>query len=486
MGRARPSRADRIRASRSLERMTIGGRVLGGRYELRELLGRGGMAEVYLGLDRVLQRPVAVKVLGGWLGDDDRFVERFRREALAAARLSHPDLVAVYDTGSDDGVHYIVMEHVPGETLGDVLRREGRLPAERATVIARSVARALAVAHAAGIVHRDVKPANVMLAPGGRTKVMDLGIARTLEGESLTRTTSILGSPNYLSPEQARGETVDARSDIYSLGCVLYEMLSGRPPFDAESPVAVAYKHVHEDPPLPSAIEPSVPAALDAVTLRAMAKDPDERFRSAEELADALDDRTAPLPVTGATERIPPPAPTARLPRRTDRPPRRNLTPLLIAVLALALVGVAAVALLGGPDPAGGGSSPTVTQEPTRSASPSPSPSTPSPPATTAPTDAVNAAVASLTSLVDEGLANGTISEKAAEEIDKHVEEALKKFAEGDSSEAIEKLDDLGSKIEELVDHDEIANSEKQKLHRAVEDLAAAILTADPPDEESD
>src|SRR5215210_6680202 len=271
--------------------MLSAGTLLAERYEVGPLLGRGGMAEVYLGTDRVLERPVAIKVLGGWLASDERFVERFRREALAAARLAHPHLVAVYDAGSEEDLHYMVMEYVPGATLGDVLEQEGRLDPRRAVGIARDVASALEVAHRAGIVHRDVKPANVMLAPDGRTKVMDLGIARTLDGESLTRTTSVLGSPNYLSPEQARGERVDARSDIYSLGCVLYEMLCGRPPFDAESPVAVAYKHVHEMPPAPSALVPTVPVSLDAVTLRAMAKDPDDRFASAEGFVAAMDDR---------------------------------------------------------------------------------------------------------------------------------------------------------------------------------------------------
>jgi serine/threonine-protein kinase len=476
--------------------MAIQGAVLGGRYELGELLGRGGMAEVYLGTDRVLQRPVAVKVLGAWLADDERFVERFRREALAAARLSHPDLVAVYDTGSDEGLHYIVMEYVPGETLADALHREGRLPAGRATAIARGVARALAVAHAAGIVHRDVKPANVMLGPDGRARVMDLGIARTLEGESLTRTTSVLGSPNYLSPEQARGDPVDARSDVYSLGCVLYEMLSGRPPFDADSPVAVAYKHVHEDPLPPSALEPAVPAPLDAVTLRAMAKDPGDRFQSAEELAAALDDATvpilpmptAPMPPARTTERIPAAEPTARLPRRTDRPPRRNPTAILAALVVLAFLGAAAVALFGDGEPVSGDPGPSRTPSPTRSRSPSPtSPSaSPSPSATIEPTDPVGTAVVSLASIVEEGLADGTISEKAADEIGKHVDDALKKFSEGDSGEAIEKLDDLESKVDELVDHDEIAHSQEQRLDKAIEDLQEAMFLADPPEDEDD
>src|SRR5919109_5522880 len=363
--------------------MTAEGTVLGGRYELERMIGRGGMAEVYLGTDRVLRRPIAVKVLGGWLGADERFVERFRREALVAASLSDPGLVAVYDTGSDDGFHYLVMEYVAGETLADVVQREGRLPAARATAIARSVARALAVAHAAGIVHRDVKPANVMLASDGRTRVMDLGIARSLEGADLTRTASILGSPNYVSPEQARGERVDARSDLYSLGCVLYEMLAGRPPFDAESPVAVAYKHVHEEPSPPSAEAP-VPAWLDAVTLRAMAKDPAARFQTADELRAALEDATAPVvsvpaipvPAGGTTTPIPPVTPTQAFPRRHDRRRRsRSVFPLVAAAIALAMIGALAIALLGTPDPL---TNSAASRSPSPSASPSPS-SSPSP-----------------------------------------------------------------------------------------------------------
>src|SRR5918995_2291237 len=231
------------------------------------------MAEVYLATDRVLDRPVAVKVLGSWLTDDGTFVERFRREALAAARISHPNLVAVFDAGTEDDVQFIVMEYVPGETLADVLRREGRIAPRRAAGIAASVGDALAVAHAARIVHRDVKPANVMLTGDGRTKLMDLGIARGLDGENITRTSSILGTAGYVSPEQARGEPVDHRSDIYSLGCVLYEMLTGRQPFEADNPVAVAYRHVHERPAPPTSLEPSLPPALEAVVLRAMEKE---------------------------------------------------------------------------------------------------------------------------------------------------------------------------------------------------------------------
>src|SRR5438552_9057602 len=228
------------------------GTILASRYALDGLLGHGGMADVYHGTDQVLGRQVAVKVLGRQFARDQSFVARFRREAQAAAALNHPNLVSVFDTGSDDGTHYIVMEYVAGATLAKVIRDEGPLPADRAASIALAVARALAFAHRAGLVHRDVKPANIMLSSDGAVKVMDFGIARTTNGESLTQTAAVLGTATYFSPEQAQGEAVDARSDIYALGCVLFEMLTGHPPFSGENPVAVAYKHVQEEPPHPS------------------------------------------------------------------------------------------------------------------------------------------------------------------------------------------------------------------------------------------
>jgi eukaryotic-like serine/threonine-protein kinase len=466
--------------------MTIEGRVLADRYAVGELLGRGGMAEVYLATDRVLDRPVAFKVLGGWLANDGTFVERFRREALAAARISHPNLVAVFDAGSEDGVHYIVMEHVPGETLSDVLRKEGRLHPNRATSIAASVADALGVAHAARIVHRDVKPANVMLTPDGRTKLMDLGIARNIDGESITRASSILGTAAYLSPEQARGDPVDHRSDIYSLGCVLYEMLTGRQPFEAQDPLAVAYKHVHEAPVPPKSLEPSIPPALEAVTLRAMEKEPGSRFQNVEEMASALDDRTMPVATVTATTPMPPVPATAPLPtahpdtlqRRADRARRRRpLVPLLLGLAALALLGGLAFALFAGDRPSGLAGPP---DSPSPSAHPSPSP-TPTP--TPTPVDPVQEAVAALQAVVAQGVGDGTISDKAAKEIQKGLDEALHEFTGGDTDKALEKLGDLEAKVDELVDHDEIAHSEEQKLDKAIEDLAAQTFQASPSED---
>ena len=460
--------------------------MLADRYALGELLGRGGMAEVYLATDRVLDRPVACKVLGGWLANDHTFVERFRREALAAARISHPNLVAVFDAGSEDDVHYIVMEHVPGVTLADVLRTEGRLPPARAAGIATSVADALAVAHAARIVHRDVKPANVMLTPDGRTKLMDLGIARNIDGETITHASSVLGTAGYISPEQARGEPVDHRSDIYSLGCVLYEMLTGRQPFEGGDPLAVAYKHVHEVPIPPTSIEPSIPPGLDAVTLRAMEKEPAARFQSAADMAAALDDRTAPVAPMPATTPLPvvttSPLPVERtnaLPRRTDRTrPRRSRVPLLLVVAALVLLGTLAFALSRGdrlPDLAGPANSPSPSASPSPSSSPSPLTS-PTPP----PADPVEEAVTALQGVVAQGVSDGTIKDKAAEEIQKGIDGALHEFAGGNTEKAIDRLRDLERKVEELVDHDEIAHSEKQKLLKAIDDLAEQISLASP------
>src|SRR5437773_7278988 len=225
------------------------------------------MAEVFLGTDRVLGRRIAVKILADRFARDSSFVARCRREAQSAAALNHPDGVSVCDTGSDNGTHFIVMEYVQGKTLSEILRDGAALMPERAVEIAEGVAEALAFAHRAGIVHRDVKPGNIMLTPTGDVKVMDFGIARATTSESLTQTATVLGTATYFSPEQAQGEPVDARSDIYSLGVVMYEMLTGTPPFAGDTPVAIAYKHVKEDPVPPSSLNSDIPEGLNAIVL---------------------------------------------------------------------------------------------------------------------------------------------------------------------------------------------------------------------------
>jgi eukaryotic-like serine/threonine-protein kinase len=258
--------------------------VLLDRYEVGRLLGAGGMAEVYEGRDRLLARRVAIKVLQSQYARDQSFLLRFKREAQAAASLSHPNVVAVYDTGSEDGTHFIVMEFVDGRTLKDVIRQEGPLYPDRAAEICADVSAALVAAHARGLIHRDIKPGNVMLTPDGKVKVMDFGIARATTSETITQTAAVIGTAQYISPEQAQGQTVDYRSDLYSLGCCLYEMLTGTVPFTGATPVAIAYRHVREDPTPPRMLNPDVPPPLEAICLKAMAKLPDNRYQTAAEL----------------------------------------------------------------------------------------------------------------------------------------------------------------------------------------------------------
>jgi serine/threonine-protein kinase len=265
-------------------------RRLGGRYELGPVLGRGGMAEVYHAHDTRLGRQVAVKTLRADLARDPSFQARFRREAQSAASLNHPAIVAVYDTGEDyiDGVSipYIVMEYVDGSTLRELLHSGRKLLPERAMEMTIGILQGLEYAHRNGIVHRDIKPANVMLTRNGQVKVMDFGIARAMgdSGMTMTQTAAVIGTAQYLSPEQAKGEQVDARSDLYSTGCLLYELLTVRPPFVGDSPVAVAYQHVREEPQAPSVFDPEITPEMDAIVLKALTKDPNYRYQSADEM----------------------------------------------------------------------------------------------------------------------------------------------------------------------------------------------------------
>ncbi|MFE7593611.1 protein kinase [Kitasatospora sp. NPDC057512] len=253
------------------------GRALNGRYELVGILGVGGMATVWRGVDRVLGRQVAVKVLNGGLADDPRFAERFSREAQHAAMLVHPRIVMVFDSGVDQGTPFIVMELVTGRSLAALLAEQQVLPVERAVGIAAAVCEALSVAHAAGLVHRDIKPGNIMITDDGGVKVVDFGIARAGSSSNLTQTASVLGTAAYLSPEQATASALDGRTDLYAVGCVLTEMLTGATPFTAETPVAIAFKHVSEQPLPPSVRRPGLPPALDAAVLRLLAKNPADR-----------------------------------------------------------------------------------------------------------------------------------------------------------------------------------------------------------------
>jgi serine/threonine protein kinase/beta-lactam-binding protein with PASTA domain len=293
------------------------GKMLGDRYQVGGVIGRGGMAEVHEGRDLRLGRRVAIKILRPDLAKDPSFQARFRREAQSAAALNHPNIVAVYDTGEDtltdpDGqdvvVPYIVMEYVDGMTLRQLLASGRRLLPERALEIAAGVLTALDYAHRHGIVHRDIKPANVMLTRTGDVKVMDFGIARAINeaGQTMTSASAVMGTAQYLSPEQARGEVVDARSDLYSTGVLLYELLVGRPPFTGESAVSIAYQHVSEMPTPPSQVDAGVSPEIDAVVLRALAKRADDRYQSATEFRSDVERAIAGSPVTAAVPTITP------------------------------------------------------------------------------------------------------------------------------------------------------------------------------------
>ncbi|GGM01806.1 Stk1 family PASTA domain-containing Ser/Thr kinase [Micromonospora yangpuensis] len=350
--------------------MTAQARLLGGRYQVGELLGYGGMAEVHRGRDLRLGRDVAIKMLRTDLARDATFQMRFRREAQNAASLNHPAIVAVYDTGEEiaptgETLPFIVMEFVNGRTLKEVLGAEGRLQPRRALEICADMAAALEFSHRHGIIHRDIKPGNVMLTQTGQVKVMDFGIARALASgaTTMTQTSAVIGTAQYLSPEQARGEAVDARSDVYAGGCVLFELVCGHPPFVGDSPVSVAYQHVREQPPTPSDINPDVTPAIDAIVLKALSKNPLNRYQSAGEMrADLLraaagrpvlatpvlrEDETTQLAPQAAAAGYPAaggPATTRQVPARVGDPQRRRTSSWLIAVFAA--VGVLAVIAL--------------------------------------------------------------------------------------------------------------------------------------------
>lgn len=353
------------------------------RYTLVELLGSGGMAQVYIAHDEVLDRDVALKILREQYADDEEFVERFRREARSAAGLSHPNIVSVYDQGrSEDGAYYMAMEYVPGGTLKDRIWRDGALAPDVAAGVALQIADALQAAHERGVIHRDIKPQNVLVTGSGGIKVADFGIARAASATRVTRTDHILGTAGYMSPEQAKGELVGPGSDLYSLGVVLYEMLIGNLPYEADSALAQTMKHINELPPSPREANPEVPEALNAVTMKLLAKNPERRYPSAAALISDLERARSALPLARAeeTEKMTTsrsPSPKTRTRRMTAKPPvtapmkapgggKRHRGRLFL----LALATLFGVALLGGlawaltsfrpVEPSGSGSKPAV------------------------------------------------------------------------------------------------------------------------------
>lgn len=326
-------------------------RKLSDRYRLEEKLASGGMGTVYTAMDERLNRRVAVKLLKEELAEDPRFVERFRREARAAAALSHPNVAAVFDNGEDAGRHYIVMELAPGRDLARLLREESPFSLDRTVRIGTQIADALAHAHAAGLVHRDVKPHNVIVDDADRVKVTDFGIARAAGESTLTATGSVLGSAHYISPEQASGTHIGPASDIYSFGIVTYEMLTGALPFTGESALGVAMRHVNDEVPAPSVLNPEVPEALDAVVARATAKDPRDRFRDATEMSRALAEvtgaKTTDELVAGETAVLPEAWPFPAHPPRWDPARLGRVVLAIFAVLIAIAAGLLAFRLIG-------------------------------------------------------------------------------------------------------------------------------------------
>jgi eukaryotic-like serine/threonine-protein kinase len=463
-------------------------RTLAGRYELAEVIGRGGMGTVYRAVDLVLGRSVAVKMLPGLLADQDpTSVARFEREARAAAALSHPAVVAVYDTGADETTRFIVMELISGRSLEAILRDQGPLDPDRAAGIAARVADALAAAHAAGIIHRDIKPANVMVAEDGSVKVLDFGIARAMGATTLTQNASVVGTAGYMAPEQALGQPADERSDIYSLGCVLYALLAGHPPFTGDGAAAILNQHANIAPLTLRAENSRVSLALNAVVMQMLSKSPDDRPQTAAQVRDRLTlsaNPSAPPAATTSTARLR--QTTATLPRPTRRD-RRWLT-LASALAALVLV-VALVAL------ASGGSSPhpTTNARPktgSHSTPPTTSATGSSKPATSTPTTAssqtaqprtVSGAAGALTALATQDVQSGTIDQQPAQQITKALSDILNSYEMGHTMDAQHKLVDLTQHAAMLEQLGHITSAAATALSRAVANLSAALATAPPP-----
>lgn len=325
----------------------MNGTILGGRYELIEIIGEGGMAKVYKARCKILDRIVAVKILKDEFSRDKSFVVKFKTEALSAARINHPNIVNIYDVGQENDVHYIVMEYVDGQTLKEIIRSEAPLPIDKAADIAIMICDGIHHAHEKGIIHRDIKPHNILVTEHGMVKVADFGIARAMSNATITYGNNIVGSVHYISPEQAKGDPIDRTTDIYSVGCVLYEMVTGKVPFDAESPITVALKHMHDEAPSPRSINSSVPIALEGIIYKAIQKNPAQRFATAKEMRNALiglhnnlstdykavnrrsEKNTGVAPITGERD-------------EASLQKKKKIRPLGVALIVVAIVGLLA------------------------------------------------------------------------------------------------------------------------------------------------
>jgi serine/threonine protein kinase len=484
--------------------------LFGNRYRVDGLIAEGGMARVYQGTDTVLGRTVAIKVLSASLAMDPAFVARFQREAQSVASLNHPNLVGVYDIGAEGDYHYIVMEYVQGSTLDAVIRQYAPLDAGRVVAIASSVCEGLGAAHMKGIIHRDVKPANIMVEPGGKVKVMDFGIAKS-GTDGHTQVGAVLGTVKYLAPEQAYGRPLDERADIYALGCVMYEMLTGRPPIDGDSLMEIAHKLASEQPPPPSALNPEVPAHLDRIVMRALAKDPDDRYSSTASMALDLRDEvpmaagavpaatavatSSPTVVQSAGDR------TRVMQQRTVEPPPPRHWGLLAAALLLLAGGAYFLLtnLLGGTDPPAPAptpslelsvapASPTPSPTPSRSPTPSPSPTpypTPAPsetpdeeeeePAPTFDRSTLQSAAGNIQGVLNAGLASGTISERASDNIMDEVAKVITQADNGDLDDAIGKVESSREEVAKYLEREEISPAEASAVNAQLNRMASAL-----------
>jgi eukaryotic-like serine/threonine-protein kinase len=490
--------------------MYDGQRRLSGRYELREIIGRGGMGTVYRATDLVLDRTVAVKVLPAALAEEDsRHIVRFQREARAAASLAHPSVVAIYDSGEDEDTRFIVMECVAGRSLSQVLRADAPLPPARAATIGAGVADALAAAHAAGIVHRDVKPGNVMLQADDAVKVLDFGLARSLGGSALTQTAAVLGTAHYMAPEQALGHPADERSDIYSLGCVLYALLTGRPPFTGEAAAAILHQHVNSDPPPPSALNPGVSKELEETVMQMLAKSPAARPRTATQVRDRLTALAAapraaaglpPTAVAARTERVQPTAATRVLgvgPGGRRR--RRVAAGAGLAAAAMLIAAIIALASGGGTHHTPGARTVTTAAKGTLAATAARKPApvrtqtsaASAPPPQTAATTSVHsapspplsvaAAAAALGSLLAQDVRSGTIDQRAADLLGGGLADIANSYPDH-PLEARNAALALSQRLTTLQEHGHVAAAGAGALSSALATLGAALgSSATPP-----
>jgi serine/threonine protein kinase len=431
------------------------------------------MSEVRRGEDTLLGRPVAVKLLLDY--GDPRSVARFQQEAQILARLHHPNVISVFDTGVDGGDRFIVMELVEGPTLRELLDTEGRLAPERAAEIASRLASALAFAHGKAVIHRDVKPSNVLLPPDGGVKLADMGIARLLSPEALTATLSVRGTALYISPEQVRGDRVDPRADLYSLGCVLFEMLTGRTPFEGDL-AALSYAHTHTPAPRVRSIDPSVPAAMDELVAAMLEKDPAKRPPTGEVVERSLTAALRPdavVPIASTERMQPPPSPTPRPPAGGRRRPRPKTRPLVVIVVC-GLAVLFSIALLASRQPDGRTdasqrspqlSSSPATQQPSPVETSSPTPQQSSPTETSSPAleqPSPQEAAAVVLDTVGEGIETGEITDHFDHDIRHTIDEILRDTDKGeDVDKLLEKVDGLREKVSEALEKGEITSADR-------------------------